>query len=156
MRKYIWFVWARHCQSTPAHCRSPALMVSSLPEHVQIWIEIRSSRLSCFRYIILHISAMMTKCKTKIPNQVERAGHDEGGCEHHGPPCLVSGQIPSRGVIHCGHLLLISTLYDFRVPHPGSLASERDCRDAKRGSALDEETHHGKEQVVETHHGRSR
>ena len=39
-------------------------------------------------------------------------------------------------------------------PPPGSLASERDCRDAKRGSALDEETHHGKEQVVESHHGR--
>ena len=86
-------------------------MVSSLPEHVQIWIEIRSSRFSCFRYIILHISTMMTKCKTKIPNQVERAGHDEGWCEHHGPPCLVSGQIPSRGVIVSAlSFLPISTL----------------------------------------------
>ena len=36
--------------------------------------------------------------KNKNTNQVERASHAEGRCEHHRATCLVSGQIPSRGV----------------------------------------------------------
>ena len=81
--------------------------------------------------------------KNKNTNQVERASHAEGRCEHHRATCLVSGQIPSRGVTVFASMfsfLIISRLmYDShtRVPYPGSFEAERDCTDAKCWSALD-------------------